>query len=110
SPASRARDFPFRDQADEMGGAATPPCRGSTLGKPQIPVLTLRVEWRLLIWKIPSYFSPPRRTTSVAFSDPALTNVRFQVPRCGTIICVIELRDHTRAGHGLARSTFVRRD
>jgi hypothetical protein len=43
-----------------MGGAATPPCRGSTLGKPRLQELNLPMGCSLVAWKLNSYFYPPK--------------------------------------------------
>jgi hypothetical protein len=43
-----------------MGGAATHPCRGSTLGKPRLQELNLPMGCSLVAWKLNSYFYPPK--------------------------------------------------
>jgi hypothetical protein len=43
-----------------MGGAATPPCRGSTLGKPRLQELNLPMGCSLVAWKLNSYFYAPK--------------------------------------------------
>ncbi len=42
-----------------MVGAATPPCRGSTLGAPPLLELNLPMERSLVTWNLNSYFYPP---------------------------------------------------
>lgn len=68
-----------------MVGAATPPCRGSTLGAPPLPELNLPMGRSMVTSKLNSYFYPPqRRDFAPAYSLRAPTLIAFlSVSRAG---------------------------
>ena len=57
-----------------MGGAATPPGRGSTLGTPRLPELNPPMGCSLVTWKLNSYFYAPQRPDFTRLRGPSEPN------------------------------------